>query len=36
MAKVESYLQGTPNWIEHMGPDQSTAKHFYADLFGWQ
>ena len=36
MAKFESYLQGTPNWIEHMGPDQSAAKQFYADLFGWQ
>jgi predicted enzyme related to lactoylglutathione lyase len=36
MAKFESYQQGTPNWIEHMGPDQTVAKQFYADLFGWQ
>ena len=36
MSKFESYLQGTPNWIEHMGPDQAAAKQFYAGLFGWQ
>jgi len=35
MAKFESYQQGTPSWIEHMGPDQQASKQFYGALFGW-
>jgi uncharacterized protein len=35
MAKFESYLQGTPSWVEHSSPDPQASKAFYGDLFGW-
>ena len=35
MAKIESYQQGTPNWVELTTADQQAAKAFYAPLFGW-
>lgn len=36
MARIESYQQGTPNWVELTTPDQQAAKEFYGTLFGWQ
>lgn len=36
MPKFESYVQGTPNYVELMTPDQKAAKEFYGQLFGWQ
>ena len=36
MATFDSYLQGTPSWIEHSSADPDASKRFYADLFGWQ
>lgn len=36
MPKFTSYVQGTPNWVELMAPDQQAAAAFYADLFGWE
>jgi uncharacterized protein len=35
MAKIESYDQGTPSWVELMTPDQGAAQTFYGSLFGW-
>ncbi len=35
MAKIERYGQGAPSWFDLMTTDQSAAKEFYADLFGW-
>ncbi|WP_426243169.1 VOC family protein [Nocardioides sp. LHG3406-4] len=35
MARFDSYLQGTPSWIEHSSPDPEASKQFYGDLFGW-
>jgi predicted enzyme related to lactoylglutathione lyase len=35
MAKIESYVQGTPNYVDLMAPDQRAAAQFYGDLFGW-
>lgn len=35
MAVFESYVQGTPNWVELHTPDQRAAGAFYADVFGW-
>lgn len=35
MAKRESYVQGTPNWVDLQTPDQDAAKTFYGELFGW-
>ena len=35
MARIESYQQGTPNWVELTTPDQQGAKEFYGPLFGW-
>lgn len=35
MAKIESYPQGTPNYVELSTPDQAAAKEFYGALFGW-
>ncbi len=36
MPKFESYLQGTPNWIELSTADQAAAGEFYGGLFGWE
>ena len=36
MATFESYVQGTPNWVELHTPDQRAAGAFYADILGWQ
>jgi uncharacterized protein len=36
MAKFESYVQGTPNYVDLMTPDQRAAADFYSSLFGWQ
>ena len=33
--KVESYVQGTPCWVELGTSDQEAAKAFYNQLFGW-
>ena len=33
--KVESYIQGTPCWVELGTSDQEAAKSFYSELFGW-
>jgi predicted enzyme related to lactoylglutathione lyase len=30
-----SYVQGTPNWIDLSATDQDAAKDFYGELFGW-
>jgi predicted enzyme related to lactoylglutathione lyase len=35
MTLFESYVQGTPSWIELVTPDQGAARAFYAGLFGW-
>lgn len=35
MAVFESYVQGTPNWVELHTPDQRAAGAFYAELLGW-
>ena len=36
MPKVESYLQGTPSWVDLSTKDQEGAKKFYSELFGWE
>jgi predicted enzyme related to lactoylglutathione lyase len=36
MPKFESYVQGTPNYVELITPDQAAAKTFYGSLFGWE
>jgi predicted enzyme related to lactoylglutathione lyase len=36
MPVFDSYVQGTPNWVELVAPDQRAAAEFYAQLFGWQ
>lgn len=36
MPKFESYVQGTPCYIELYAGDLPAAKTFYADLFGWE
>ena len=36
MAKIESYVQGTPSYVELITPDQAAAKEFYGPLFGWE
>jgi predicted enzyme related to lactoylglutathione lyase len=33
---VESYLAGTPSWVDLMTSDQDAAIAFYGDLFGWE
>jgi predicted enzyme related to lactoylglutathione lyase len=33
---VESYVDGTPSWVDLMTTDQDGAISFYADLLGWQ
>jgi predicted enzyme related to lactoylglutathione lyase len=35
MSKFESYIQGTPSWVELITPDQRSAGDFYSQLFGW-
>lgn len=35
MAEVSSYEPGTPSWIDLATSDLESARHFYADLFGW-
>jgi uncharacterized protein len=35
MPKIESYVQGTPSYVELITPDQAAAKEFYGPLFGW-
>lgn len=35
MTKIESYLQGTPSYVELTTTDQAAAKEFYGALFGW-
>ncbi len=35
MPKVESYLQGTPCWVDPATTDLTGAKEFYSGLFGW-
>jgi len=36
LARVDSYEQGVPSWIEHVGPDLDGAKRYYGRLFGWE
>ena len=36
MPKFESYVQGTPSYVELITPDQAAAKEFYGPLFGWE
>lgn len=36
MAVFESYVQGTPCWVELHTPDQQAAGAFYADVLGWE
>ncbi|HEY0951938.1 VOC family protein [Nocardioides sp.] len=36
MTKIESYVQGTPSYVELTTPDQESAKRFYGGLFGWE
>jgi uncharacterized protein len=35
MPTRDSYLQGTPNWVDLQTSDQAAAKAFYGDVFGW-
>src|SRR5579859_3897408 len=35
MPTRDSYLQGTPNWVDLQTSDQAAAKAFYTALFGW-
>ena len=35
MTDFTGYDEGTPCWIDLMAPDLERAKHFYAELFGW-
>jgi predicted enzyme related to lactoylglutathione lyase len=35
MPTRDSYLQGTPNWVDLQTTDQAAAKAFYGDVFGW-
>lgn len=35
MAIFESYVQGTPNWVELHTSDQQAAGSFYAEVLGW-
>ena len=36
MPKFETYVQGTPSYVELITPDQAAAKEFYGPLFGWE
>lgn len=33
---VDSYVDGTPSWVDLMTTDQDAAISFYGDLFGWE
>ena len=35
MPKFTSYQQGTPTYVELITPDQTAARSFYGELFGW-
>ena len=35
MPERNSYVQGTPNWVDLQTSDQNSAKEFYGALFGW-
>ena len=35
MPARESYVQGTPNWVDLQTTDQAAAKAFYTGVFGW-
>ncbi|HET7683070.1 MAG TPA: VOC family protein [Marmoricola sp.] len=35
MPKIETYVQGTPSYVELVTPDQRASAQFYADVFGW-
>jgi len=35
VVEFESYLPGTPSWVDLSSPDLSGAKAFYGALFGW-
>jgi predicted enzyme related to lactoylglutathione lyase len=36
MPKRESYVEGTPNWVDLQTTDQQAAKEFYGAIFGWE
>lgn len=36
MSRFDSYVQGTPNWLELNSTDQRASARFYADLLGWE
>lgn len=36
MAKFDSYVQGTPSYVDLMAPDPKSAGEFYGGLFGWE
>lgn len=36
MPQRESYVEGTPNWVDLQTTDQAAAKDFYAAIFGWE
>jgi predicted enzyme related to lactoylglutathione lyase len=36
MPKFDSYVQGTPSYVELITPDRAGAKEFYGPLFGWE
>ena len=35
MPTRDSFVQGTPNWVDLQTTDQAAAKAFYAGVFGW-
>ncbi len=35
MPERESYVSGTPNWVDLQTTDQAGAKQFYGELLGW-
>src|SRR5580704_7862945 len=36
MPQRESYVEGTPNWVDLQSTDQAASKEFYAAIFGWE
>ena len=34
--KFDSYIAGTPSWVDLMASDQDAAIAFYCNLFGWE
>lgn len=36
MPQRESYVEGTPNWVDLQTHDQVAAKEFYGAIFGWE